>query len=263
MAAKKKTDFDLLQGTWSVSALEMDGQPMGGIPAGACITVAGARFTTAGMGADYEGEMTVDASASPKRFDLLFQTGPEAGNRSLGIYELDGDSWKMCLTTRGGERPTKFATKAGTGHALQTLTRDGEAASKRSVKAGKSGDVAAPEGDAAPELDGEWGVEALVMNGQPLEAGMLSWGRRLTKGGEAQVMMGPQTVLDVRFAVERSHQPMWMNYVHKRGGAKQAGIYQLEGDVLTTCMGKPGGPRPDRFESKKGDGRTYGVWKRK
>jgi uncharacterized protein (TIGR03067 family) len=253
MPSKNKTDLDALQGTWNVATLEMDGEAMGAIPPDACITLKGAKFSTSGMGADYTGTMSIDETVKPKSFDLKFITGPEKGNISLGIYELDGDQWKMCLTLRGGKRPAKFATKAGAGVALQTLVR----APKTSAKS-----AAAPAGEIAPELDGEWTVAQLVMDGQPLAEGMLNWGKRSVRNGEVKVTMGPQTVLHVRANIERSHDPGWINYVHAKGGAVQLGIYKLEGNTLTTCMAKAGAPRPDKFESRKGSGITLGVWKK-
>jgi uncharacterized protein (TIGR03067 family) len=256
VAGKKKTGVDSLQGTWNVISLEIDGVAMGAIPPGASIQVKGSQFITSGMGAEYEGDVVLDGEATPKRFDLTFTTGPEKGTTSLGIYELDGDSWRMCLTTRGGKRPARFATKAGTGHALQTLVRDGSAKPARATK------VAAPAGDAAPELEGEWAMESVIMDGQALPAAMAQWGRRIAQDGEVKVMMGPQTIVHAKFAVDRSHSPMWMNYVHVRGGASQLGIYKLEENVLTTCLGKAGGARPDGFASVAGDGRTLTVWKK-
>jgi len=257
MAGRKKTDLDRLQGTWYVSALEIDGMRMGTIPPGACITVEGSRFTTRGMGAEYEGDVSLESAAMPKRFDLAFTTGPEQGNSALGIYELDGDTWKMCLTTRGGMRPVEFATKAGTGHALQTLLREG------SAKLTAAATTAAPPGDAAPELDGEWTMESIVIDGHPLPPSLIQMGRRLAKDGELRVMMGPQTVVEAKFAVDRSRTPMEMNYVYLRGGQVQLGIYSLQGNMLTTCLGKPGGDRPATFASVVGDGRTLTVWKKK
>jgi uncharacterized protein (TIGR03067 family) len=267
VAAKKKTDLDGLQGTWDVVALELDGQEMGAVPPHACIQVKGSRFTTSGMGAEYTGDVTLDPTANPKTFDLLFRTGPEKGNTSLGIYELDGDSWKMCLTTRGGKRPAKFATKPGTGMALQTLTRRGSAKAaapaKAKAKAAKASAAGNPAGELAPELDGEWTPQELIQSGQPLDPAYLQMGRRVAENGELKVYMGPQVIIHVKFAVDRSQTPMAMNYVHVRGGQEQAGIYKLEGDLLTTCVAKTGGPRPDTFGSQRGDGRTYTVWKKK
>jgi uncharacterized protein (TIGR03067 family) len=117
-------DIDKLQGVWNIVSLEMEGQvvPTGAL-AGARISLRGNRFTTSGMGAEYEGAASFDESKSPREFDLKFETGPEKGNTSLGIYELDGNTWRICLSTRGATRPAKFAAEPGTGFALEVLNR--------------------------------------------------------------------------------------------------------------------------------------------
>jgi uncharacterized protein (TIGR03067 family) len=120
-------DLEKLQGTWRVASLEIDGAAM---PAGGSITVAGDRFTTAAMGAEYSGTVEIDPGKRPKRFDLVFTSGPHAGNRSLGIYQLDGDQWRICLGFAGSPRPTSFATSPGSGHALETLVRAAGAATE-------------------------------------------------------------------------------------------------------------------------------------
>src|SRR5215475_11648379 len=111
MAKRAQTDSDRLQGTWSVTALEVDGQKMaGGMLNGARVVVNGDRFQSLGMGETYEGTLTLDESAQPRAFDLKFTAGPETGNVNRGIYEVEGDDWKLCLATRGGARPAKFST---------------------------------------------------------------------------------------------------------------------------------------------------------
>ena len=92
-------EIEKLQGTWNVVSLEVEGSKMS--PAafdGSKIVVAGSRFTTIAMGAEYGGTLRVDASTTPRSLDLVFTSGPEKGNTSLGIYELDGDTWRICLT---------------------------------------------------------------------------------------------------------------------------------------------------------------------
>jgi uncharacterized protein (TIGR03067 family) len=117
-------DIDTLQGTWKVIGLVVEGQTMSpAVFAQSRIIVDGERFESVGMGAVYKGTLTLDAGQSPKTFDLNFQEGPETGNPSLGIYELSGDTWTICLTTTGKQRPTEFRAPAGSGHALETLQK--------------------------------------------------------------------------------------------------------------------------------------------
>ncbi len=247
-------DLEKLQGTWTIASLEIDGQKLGGM--GARMEVNGTRFTTSGMGADYSGTLSVNQESRPRSFDLKFETGPEAGNTSLGIYELDGGTWKICLTTRGIERPREFAAPAGTGIALEILQRDGsvDAAGVPPAK-----DVAAPAGEGAQELAGEWKAATLVRDGDALPPSMLSYGKRTATASEVTVKFGPQVILKARYSVDRSKSPMTMDY-ELADGKRQAGIWKLEGGQLTTCFGAPGAARPTEFASTKGDGLTLAVW---
>ena len=91
--AKRKTDLENLQGSWTIVTLQIDGAEMP--PGGAKIVVKGDKFTTISMGATYNGIVTLYDAQTPKAFDLKFTAGPEKGNTSLGIYDLDGDHWKI------------------------------------------------------------------------------------------------------------------------------------------------------------------------
>src|ERR1035437_3738260 len=117
-------DLEKLQGAWNVVALQTDGRKMpASMVRGARIVIEGERFSTIAMGAAYGGTVSVDEAQVPKAFNLNFTEGPEKGNTSYGIYELDGDTWKICLTITGNQRPREFATKPGSGLALETLER--------------------------------------------------------------------------------------------------------------------------------------------
>ena len=60
------------------------------------------------------GEATykLDPSKKPKTMDAVSTFGPDKGQKSLAIYELDGDKLKICITEEK-DRPKEFATKKG------------------------------------------------------------------------------------------------------------------------------------------------------
>jgi uncharacterized protein (TIGR03067 family) len=117
-------DLDWLQGAWSIKSLSMDGRDMpASLLSNASIVVKENRFVGLGMGAEYEGTLDVDTSATPNQLNMRFDVGPEKGNVNLCIYELSGDVWKLCIATRGNVRPTAFATTAGDGFGLEVLHR--------------------------------------------------------------------------------------------------------------------------------------------
>jgi len=181
-------------------SFESDGRKM---PAdtfdGSMIVIKGSAFTSAGMGATYEGTVELDQAKKPKTLDLLFTVGHAAGTRNLGIYKLDGDQWTICLATRGSNRPTGFATRPGTGFALETLARGDAARKARKAKpqparaASRATKGAVAERDAAQSgaptaLEGEWAMVAGVLNGAALGPDMVKWCQRITRGDVTTVV---------------------------------------------------------------------------
>src|SRR5262245_12147674 len=117
-------DLENLQGSWRVTALEVDGQtvPMDTL-GNAGIVINGDHFVSTGMGNEYKGTFEVDAKSRPRKLTMKFDTGPEKGNTNLAIYEMKGDTWKLCIATQGKVRPLRFGTKRGDGFVFETLTR--------------------------------------------------------------------------------------------------------------------------------------------
>jgi uncharacterized protein (TIGR03067 family) len=272
-----KSDTAKLQGTWNVTALEVDGQP---VAAGGQIVVKGDRFTSLGVGFTYEGKLLIDAMKKPGTIDMLFTKGPEKGNTNRGIFEFTGkNSWRLCLQMTGKDRPKKFTTLAGRGLALETLVRAGKSrggarlgsagSAAVQAKAKKSKAITLPPDfptDRVPELEGEWQMTALSHNGEPLEAAYCKIGKRFASGNETAVFMGPQTILKAFYAINRGVHPNTMDYVLAHGpaaGKKQFGIFEQMGDSFTVSFSPPGQPRPPDFSSTRGDGRTVTTWKRK
>ena len=243
-----KPDMGALQGTWNIVSLEMDGQKYPAL--GAQITVEGGRFTSLNMGAEYSGTMAVNSSANPRTFDLLFETGPEKGNRSLGIYELDGDTWRICLGLAGKNRPTKFVSSPGTGHALEILKRGtGGPKQKLSASAGHAGPVA--------ELEGEWFMVSCRQDGQPMDARFVQSAKREFRGSTTTLTVGGRPVMKSRFTADSASKTI------EYPDLGQHGIYRVSGDRLDTCLAVASETRPADFTATPGDGRLVSEWSRK
>ena len=56
----------------------------------------------------------MDPSVKPKAMDITGTEGPNKGKIIQAIYELDGDTWKVCYDLSGKERPKSFKTESGT-----------------------------------------------------------------------------------------------------------------------------------------------------
>ena len=85
-------DIDLLQGSWTITSLAIEGQAVpDNLFFNASIVVKGNRFTSIGMGAEYEGTRELDPSTNPRHPNMRFDVGPEKGNLNLCIYELTAD----------------------------------------------------------------------------------------------------------------------------------------------------------------------------
>jgi uncharacterized protein (TIGR03067 family) len=110
--------------TWRFVAVEVEGTK---IPDKAfendTLTLTGKTFTSFVEGHTTHGVFKIDPSVKPKTIDLTFTDGPGKGQTQIGIYELDGETQKICFAKPGQPRPTEFATKPGNGQMIQVLKR--------------------------------------------------------------------------------------------------------------------------------------------
>jgi uncharacterized protein (TIGR03067 family) len=252
--AKVKAEVKKLQGTWNFTAVEIDGTKFEDKAfKGSRITLKGDTFTTVSMGAIYKGTFKVDVASTPKKLDMTFTEGPPKGTTSLGIYELDGDTWKVCVTLNATERPKAFATKAGSGLALETLRREADE---------KADDAAKKE---VAKLEGEWSMVSGEIGGQAMPDAMVKTGKRVCKGDETTTTFGGRLFMKATFTVDPSKKPMTIDYKMTEGttkGKTQLGIYEWDGDTVRFCFSAPGKERPTDFKTKEGDDRVLSVWKK-
>jgi uncharacterized protein (TIGR03067 family) len=129
-SAEPKTDLDKLQGTWLTVSLVYDGKslfdeknPPKVEPAK--LAYDGSKWLVKVDGKTVAGGVTkVDPSKKPKEIDVLDESGMTNEMTKLGIYELDGDTFKYCIALAGKPRPTAFVSKPDSGHSLIVCKRE-------------------------------------------------------------------------------------------------------------------------------------------
>jgi uncharacterized protein (TIGR03067 family) len=268
------------EGEWRFMSLEIDGNAVPAPMTGQSrMLIDGDRFRMESPEASYEGVFTIDVEADPAVIDIEFVEGPEAGEWSYGIYRIDGDDLVLCLGLTGAPRPTRFATAAGSGHALERLRRVSPAR-PANVTGGRKGKTIAPSPPPAvvdetafamtmtpllQQLQGEWAPVTLITDGQPLSENFLPYGSRTLTGNETKVVFGGQVMVHAKIRIDESQIPVAVDYLNVGRGAKVVtfGILDLKGDVVRFCMAPAGDARPAEFSSEKGSGRIFSEWKRK
>jgi uncharacterized protein (TIGR03067 family) len=112
------TDLEKLQRQWVEASCECEGDDIviGALRPPYDMTVEGNRtVVTDQAGAVVGSSFTLMPGQIPKEIDVYVNNGPNAGQKLQGIYELDDDHFKICLSVAGRPRPTEFTTRRGTG----------------------------------------------------------------------------------------------------------------------------------------------------
>lgn len=117
-------DSDTMQGTWLPSTAELGGKIFPDeVRQSIKLVVKDDKYTVTVGNEVEEGTVKLNPSAKPKALDIISTEGPNKGRTIQGIYEQDGDTWRICYDLSGNSRPTEFKTKEGTQLLLITYKR--------------------------------------------------------------------------------------------------------------------------------------------
>jgi uncharacterized protein (TIGR03067 family) len=95
-----------LQGQWTVESLEANGEKLPADEAKKMkLTIKDNNWTLDRGDDTTKGTIKLAPTKNPKEFDALLEGSSDA---VLGLYEIKGDTLKMCWTNPGGERPSAF-----------------------------------------------------------------------------------------------------------------------------------------------------------
>jgi uncharacterized protein (TIGR03067 family) len=113
-----------MEGSWELASGDLGGQKLPEVVVKTfSLVIKEGKYTVKSTSPDDKGTVRIDPSKQPKEMDVTGEEGPNKGKNYPAIYELDGDSLKICYDLDGKKRPTEFRSAAGTKQFLATYKR--------------------------------------------------------------------------------------------------------------------------------------------
>ena len=118
------TEQKAMQGKWALTSGEIAGQkfPEAQLKT-ITLVVVGDKYTVKVGDVADRGSLKFDPSMKPKAMDIVGTEGPNKGKTLLAIYEISGDTMRVCYDLTGKARPTEFKTSKEAPHFLATYQR--------------------------------------------------------------------------------------------------------------------------------------------
>ena len=122
-------DLKAMEGTWKVEVAEAGGKPVESDELKALVvTITGDRYEVLTKDGKDAGTLKLDESQKPKTMDATDTEGLDAGKVIKAIYELSGDTLRVCYAVDGESgRPKELATKEDSPWLLVTYKREKKA----------------------------------------------------------------------------------------------------------------------------------------
>jgi uncharacterized protein (TIGR03067 family) len=126
-AADPPDDAKAVQGNWTPVKAELGGQPMTDtVLKSISLKLENGKYDVSVGGNPDKGTYTLDSTSKPKSMTVTGTEGPNIGKTFPAIYELKGDTLRICYDLSGAKRPTEFKSIAGTKLYLVTYNRKKE-----------------------------------------------------------------------------------------------------------------------------------------
>lgn len=120
-AEDAKNDMKAFEGTWLLVSGEHDGKKESDeFHKNSRLEVKGDKHTIKLGDVTHKASHKLDTSKKPKTIDIT----RDDGVKIEAIYELSGDTFKICLPAKGKGRPKEFSAKEGSGQTLHVWKRD-------------------------------------------------------------------------------------------------------------------------------------------
>ncbi len=117
-------DAKAIQGKWSPAKAELAGNPLpDAILKTISLKLDNEKYEVFVGEKPDRGTYTIDPVSKPKSIRITGTEGPNIGKTFPAIYELNGDTLRICYDLSGAKRPAEFKTVAGTQLYLVTYQR--------------------------------------------------------------------------------------------------------------------------------------------
>ena len=120
-------DLQAFKGTWRLNSMEEDGKKFSEEEIKEVIGTSdglGKFSVRRGDKLVGEGSIKLDPTKKPRTIDATYTGGERKGQAVLGIYEIESDTFRVCVARPGDERPAEFSAKAGSGRTLIVYKRE-------------------------------------------------------------------------------------------------------------------------------------------
>ena len=118
-------DLKAMEGKWKVESAEAGGKKIETEELKELVvTITGDRYEVQVKDYKDAGTLKLDEGQKPKTMDATDTEGEDFGKVVKAIYEITGDTLRVCYALDGGERPAEFATKEGSALLIITYQRE-------------------------------------------------------------------------------------------------------------------------------------------
>jgi uncharacterized protein (TIGR03067 family) len=120
-------ELQAFKGTWRLNSKEEDGKKFSEVEIKDVImTNDGSGRASVRRGDKVIAEATVklDPTTKPRTIDITFTKGERKGGTLLGIYKIEGDTFRVCCARPADGRPAEFSARSGSGRILIVYKRE-------------------------------------------------------------------------------------------------------------------------------------------
>jgi uncharacterized protein (TIGR03067 family) len=116
-------EWKKLAGTWKVDAATVNGDDSTALFKDTVLTLEEGKYKVTFAKTNDVGTITLDPAKNPKQMTIMGTDGPSKGKTLPAIYEVDGDTLKVCYATEGKDPPKEFKSTAESKTLLVTYKR--------------------------------------------------------------------------------------------------------------------------------------------